>query len=179
VTLWTLRGPHYRAELDFNLDLFQVAILKLHDLVESLLANRFFGLRKGFVLALDNRPAHSALALFVTRGAGFQRHIEKQQSGGNLELLRQVEQFLARLRGERRGVHHAQTVHRKPLFNKEMHQRKGLRVAALVAFVIADATARPIRGNDLRGAKVALGKCGFSASRRATKHYNRWPEKAH
>jgi hypothetical protein len=165
--------------LDFDLDLFQIAILKLHDLVESLLANRFFGLHKGFVLTLDNWPAHGALALFVARDAGFQRHIEKQQRGGDLELLRQVEQILPRLRGERRGVNHTQTVHRKPLLDKEMHQGKGLGVAALVAFVVADAAARPIRRNDLRGPKVALGKCGFSASRRSTKHYNRRSEQTH
>jgi hypothetical protein len=179
VTRRSQGGAHDRPELDLDLDIFQIAVLKLHDLVESLLANRFFGLRKGLVLALDNRPAHGALALFVTRDAGFQRHIEKQQSGGDLELLRQVEQLLPRLRGERRGVNHTQTVHRKPLLYKKMHQRKGLHVATLVAVVVADAGARPIRGNDLSGPKVALGKCGFSASRRATKHNNRRPEETH
>ena len=50
--------PHYRAEKDFDLDLLQIAILKLHDLVESLLTNRRFGLLKGLVLALDDCPAH-------------------------------------------------------------------------------------------------------------------------
>jgi hypothetical protein len=44
--------------LDFDLDLVQVAILKLHNLVESLLTNRLFGLLKGLVLTLDDCPAY-------------------------------------------------------------------------------------------------------------------------
>ena len=97
---------------------------------------------------------------------------------GNLVLLCQIEQLLPSLTGQRRRVNHAETVHRKPLFYKEMHQRKGLCVIALVTFVVADVGARPIRRNDLGGPKVPLGKCGFPASRRAAKHDDRRPEEA-
>jgi hypothetical protein len=124
-TLRTLRLPHHRPEKDFDLDVFQITILKLHDLVESLLRNRRFGLLKGLVLTLDDCPAHGALTLFIALDASFQRHIEKYQSGRDLVLLRQVEQLLPRRCGQRRRVNHAESVHRKPLLYKEMHQLKG------------------------------------------------------
>jgi hypothetical protein len=165
--LRTLDGPHEGPEKDFDLDLSQIAILKFRHLVESLLANRSLGLLKSFVLTLDDCPAHRTLALFIAFQASFKRHVEEDQSGRDLGLPGQVEQIFPCLTGQRRGVHHAQPVHYKPLFYKEMHQRKGLCVEALVTFVVADESARPIRRNDLRGPKVPLGKCGFSASRRS------------
>jgi hypothetical protein len=147
-------------------------------LAKSLLTNRRFGLLKGLVLTLDDYPAHGALALFVALDASFERHIEKHQRGRDLVLSCQVEQLLPRLRGQRRRVNHAESVHCKPLFYKEMHQRKGLCIEALVTFVVADVGARPIRRNDLRGPKVPYGKSGFPASRRAAKHHYRRPEEA-
>jgi hypothetical protein len=165
--LRTLRGLQYRPEKDFDLDPFQIAILKLHDLVEFFLMNRRFHLLKGLVLTLDDCPAHGALALFVALDASFQRHVEKYQSGRDLVLLCQVEQLLPSGSGQRCGVNHAESVRRKPLFYKEMYQLKGLCVEALVTFVIANATTRPIRRNDMGGSKVPLGKSGFPASRRA------------
>ncbi len=176
-TLGSLGGPQNWAELNFNLDVFQVR--KFHDLVESFLANRRFGLLKGQVLALDDGPAHGALALGVALYASFQGHIENHQSRGNLEPLPQVEQILPCLRGQRSRVHHTQAIHRKPLFDKEMHQRKGLGVAALVTLVVADAGARPIRRDDLGGPEVTFGEGGFPASRRAAKHHDRRPQQAH
>jgi hypothetical protein len=52
------RGSRNRAEKDFDLDIFQVVILKLHDLIESLLTNCRFGLFKRSVLTLNNCLAH-------------------------------------------------------------------------------------------------------------------------
>jgi hypothetical protein len=51
-------GPHYRAEEDFDLNLVEIALLKLHNLVESLLRNCKPGLLKNLVLALDDCPAY-------------------------------------------------------------------------------------------------------------------------
>jgi hypothetical protein len=110
------RGSHYRAEENFNLNIFQIAVLKLEDLIKTLLANCRFGLFKGFVLTLDNCPAHGALALFVALDASIEGHIKKYQSGRHLLFLRQVEQVLPRLNGQRRRVNHAEPVQRKPLF---------------------------------------------------------------
>lgn len=80
-------GPHYRAEKDFYLHLLQIAILKLHDLVESLLRNRQLGLLKNLVLVLDDCPAHRAFALLVALYTGFERGTEKHQSSGDMVLL--------------------------------------------------------------------------------------------
>jgi len=176
--LRTLRGPQYRPEKDFDLDPFQITILKLYALVESLLTNRRFGLFKGSVLTLDDCPAHGALALFVALDASFQRHTEKYQSGRDLVLLCQVEQLLPSRSSQRRRVNHAESVRGKPLFYKEMYQLKGLCVEALVTFVIANVSARPIRRNDLSGPKVPFGKGGFPASRRAAQYNDRRPEEA-
>jgi hypothetical protein len=117
--------------------------------------------------AFDDGLADGALALFVTFYADFQRRVEDDQGGGNLAFPGQVEKFLARRDGQRGGVHHAQPIHRKPLFYKEMQQCKGLDVKALVAFVVANEGARPIRRDNLRRPEVPLSKGGFPASRRA------------
>jgi hypothetical protein len=60
--LGTLRGPGYWPEKDINPDILQIALLKLYDLLETLLRNCRFGLLKGFVLTLDDDAAHGALA---------------------------------------------------------------------------------------------------------------------
>lgn len=176
--LRTLDGAHNGPEKDFNLDLFEFGLLEFHDLVESLLANRSLGLLKSFVLMLNDCPAYRTLTLFIAFDASLKRYVKKEQDSRNLAFLGQIEQVFPRLAGQRCGVHHAQPVHCKPLLYKEMHQRKGLCVKALVTFVVADEGARPIRRNDLRRPKVPLGKCGFSASRRAAQHNNRRPEDA-
>ena len=162
-----LHGPHNRPEKDLDLDLIQIAILKFHHVVKAFLANRPLGLLKSLVMTLDDCPAYRTLALFITFHASFKRHVEKDHRGGGLALLGQIEQIFPRLAGQRRRVHHAEPVHGKPLLYKEMYQRKGLCVEALITLVVAHQRPRPIRGDDLSGPKVPLGKCGFSASRRA------------
>jgi hypothetical protein len=176
--LGTERLPRDRPKEDFDLHRFLVSILDQHHLVESFLMNRLFTLLKGLVLTLDDRPAHGALPLFVTLDAGLEGDIEEQQGGGHLVLFCQVDQLFPVLRRQRRGIDHAKPVQRKPLFYKEVHQRKGLQVVALVALIICDAGARPIRRNNLSGAKVPFGERGFPATRRAAKYDDRWPDEA-
>ncbi|MGA2985965.1 MAG: hypothetical protein ABSG32_19340 [Terriglobia bacterium] len=139
------RGPNNRAEKDFDLDPFQIPIMVLYNLVESLLTNRLFALLKGLKLTLNDGATHGALALLVALYASFKRHMEEYQSGWNMVLLGQIDQVFPSRRGHRRGVNHAESIHHKPLFYKEMHQRKGLRVESLVTFVVANMGTRPIR----------------------------------
>ena len=56
--LRTLEGTHDGPEKNFDLKLFQIAVLEFHHLIEPLLANRSLGLLKSFVLTLDNCPAY-------------------------------------------------------------------------------------------------------------------------
>jgi hypothetical protein len=74
----------------------QIAILELHDLVESLLMYGPLGLLVCLVLALNDRPAYGALSLRVTLDASFQRHIEKDHCSRDLKLPSEVEQLIAR-----------------------------------------------------------------------------------
>jgi hypothetical protein len=154
-----LDGP----EQDFDLDTFQIALCEFHNLPKSFLANRVLRLHEVLILTLQNRTAHGAFALLITLDARFQRHIKKQQGCGHLAPLRQSQQVLSRLIGERGGVDDAQTIQREPLFDEELNESKGLRVEALIAFVVANEGARPIGGNDLGWPKVAFGKCRFTA----------------
>jgi len=176
--LGTGRGARHRAEKDLNLDLLQIPLLEFHHLIESLPPNRLFAGIKALVLALDDCLADGTLAFSVTFNAGFQRHVEQDQSGGNLELPGDVEQVSPGLGGQRRRVHHAQAVQCKPLFYKEMHQGKGLGIESLVTLVVAHQGAGPVRRDDLGGPKVPLGKGGLPTSRRAAKDYNRRSEEA-
>jgi hypothetical protein len=113
---------------------------------------------KGLILALDDDSANCPLALFVSLDASFQRHIEKYQGRRNLELFGQVQQIFARQGGERGRVNYTQAVHCKSLFQKEIRQCEGLRVKTLIALVIANSRASPIRRNYLGRPEVPFRK---------------------
>ncbi len=171
-----LRLPRDGPEQDLDLDLLLVSILKHHDLIEPFPMNRFSALLEGLILALNDVPAHGALSLFVVLDTSLERHIEDQQRGRHLVPFCQVEQLFSVLRGQRRGIDHAEAVQRQPLFDQETHQGKGLRIIALVALLVGHPATRPIRRNNLGGAEVPLGKRGFPATRGTAEHDNRRPE---
>jgi hypothetical protein len=130
-------------------------------------------------MALDDGPPHGALAFLVALDAGIQGHIEDQRHSRHLVFLCQVEEFPARRAGQRRRVHHAKTIQREALFHQEMHQRKGLRIETLVAVVVTDTGAGPIRRDNLGGPEVALGNMGFPAGRGAAQYNDRGPDQPH
>jgi hypothetical protein len=130
-------------------------------------------------MALYDRPPHGALPFLVALDARLQGHIEDYRHSRHLVFLCQVEQILPRGAGQRRRVHHAKAIQHEALFHQEMHQREGLRVETLVAFIVADAGAGPIRRNNLGGSEVALGKMRFPASRRTAQYYDRGPYQPH
>ena len=85
--LRTLDGPRDGPEKDFDPDLFQIAIRKVHHLVESFLANCLLGLLKSFILTLDDCPSYRTLSLFISLHASFKRHVKKNQGGGVWHFL--------------------------------------------------------------------------------------------
>ena len=129
-------------------------------------------------MALDNGTPHRPFPLLIAFDAGFQRHAKKDHGRRHLMLLRQVEQILSSLGSQSRGVHDAQSVQRQSLCEQEVDQVKGLLVEPLIAFIVANKGARPIRRYYLGRPKVAFGKRGFSATRRAAKYDNRRPKQA-
>lgn len=157
-------GALHWPEEDFNLELVRIASLKLYDLIKPLLSNQVLRQLEGLVLALDDGAPHGTLPLLVTFDAGFQRYVKEDQRRRYLTLLCQTQQILTSLGGQRRGVHYAQPVQRQSLHEQEVDQVKGLLVEALIAFVVANERAGPVRRNDLGGPKVPFGKCGFSAA---------------
>ena len=139
----TLRGPGYRPEEDFDPDIFPIILPNLSHLIESLMTTSLHRLFKGLILTLDNDLAHRTLTLFVAGDAGCKRHMEKQERGGNLQPLGQVDQCLTCLASQRSGVNHAETIQGKTLLHKEMHQGEGFQVVALVAVVITNTGVAP------------------------------------
>jgi hypothetical protein len=169
----------HRAEDDFDLHVVEICVLKFHDLVKALLAQGGFGQLEGLVLALDDGPPHGALAFLVALDASFQRRIEDDRHSRHLVFLRQVQQIPACRAGQRRRVHHAKAIQREALIHQEMHQREGLRIETLVALVVTDSAAGPIRRDNLGGPEVALGKIGFPAGRGTAQHNDRGPDQPH
>jgi hypothetical protein len=116
-----LRGARDRPEKDFDLNSVLIAVVKLHNLIESFLVNRLLALLERLVLALNDGPPHGALTLLVTLEAGCERHVENQKSARDLALLGQVEQVFPSLRGECGRINHAEPVRREPQFYQEMN----------------------------------------------------------
>jgi hypothetical protein len=151
-------GALHRPEEDFNLEFVRIASVKLHDLIKPFLSNRVLRQLEGLVLALDDGVPHRPLPLLIAFDTGFQRDAKEDQRRRHLTLLCQTQQILSSLGSQRRGVYHAQPVQRQPLHHQEVDQVKGLLVETLIAFIVANESASPIRRNDLGGPKVPFGK---------------------
>jgi len=133
-------------------------ITKLDDLVKPLLSNLRLGLLKSPVLALDHRTPHDSLPRLVTLHALFQRNIKKEDDAWNLKPLCQFKVFLAKLGSERGGIHHAQPVQAQAQLGEAVHQGKGLGLETLIPLIITHSRSRPVRRDDLSGAKVPFSK---------------------
>jgi hypothetical protein len=165
-------GSRHRTKDDLNPHLVQVFIQQVDDLFESFLANRGLGLSKKLVLPLNHGTPHCPFARLVPFQAFLQRDVEEQDDARHLILPRQVQQVLAGLQGEGGGVHHAEAIQAEPLLDQEMNEGEGLSLIPLVALVVANAPAGPVRGDDLRGAELVLREGGLAAGRRSAKDHD-------
>jgi hypothetical protein len=170
--------PRNRTKDDFNTRLVQVFVVQLDDLVESFRANARLGLFKGLALAFNHGTSYRPLASLVPLEALLQGNIKEERDARDLILPRQVQQVLAGLGRERGGIHYAEAIQGETLLDQEMHERKGLGLKPLIALVVAYPRTRPVRGDDLRGAEVALRECGFAARRRSAKYHDGRPDQA-
>jgi aspartate aminotransferase-like enzyme len=75
-----------------------------------------------------------------------------------MKPLCQFKVFLAMRWSERRGIHHTEPVQAQAQFRQIANKTERLGLKTLISFVVAHAASRPIRRDDLRGAKVALRK---------------------
>ena len=145
-------------ELDLKSNRFNVPVVKFHNLLKAFLPNCVQGKRKVLKLLFDHRSSDRTLAHFIPGCAGFKRHVKNDHRRRNLIALRQREQIPASLSGQRGGIDDAQPIQNKPLMDDEMNEIERLRVESLVALVVAYNRSSPVRGNNLRGAKMLLGK---------------------
>jgi hypothetical protein len=157
------------AKDNLNLDFVQFFIPKFDNFVEPFLANFRLGLLESLVMALDHRTPNRPLARLVALDALLQRNIKKENYAGNVEPLRQFLVFLAMLGNKRRRIHHTEAVQAKAQLREGVYQGESLGLKALIPLVVAHPSPRPVRRNNLSGAKVALRKSRFSAGSGSTK----------
>ena len=111
--------------------------MELDDLIKALaLEIPAFPLKKA-VLALNHRPPHRALAGLIAGDTDLQRNVEEKNHTRHAMLAGQVEQGLACLMCERRGIDHAEAVEAQALLDDEIHQCESLGGVALVTLVVA------------------------------------------
>jgi hypothetical protein len=126
---------------------------------------------KKLVLALNHGTPHCPFARLVPFEAFLQRDVEEQGDARDLIFPRQLQQVVAGLQRERSGIDYAEAIQAEPLLDQEMHKREGLGLIPLVPLVVANAAARPVRRDDLRGPEVAHRECGLPAGRRSAKDH--------
>jgi hypothetical protein len=146
------------AKNNLNLDFVQILLAKFDDLVKSFLPNFRFGLSKSQVVTLDHRTSYCPLPHSVTLDTFLEWNIKKEDHAGNLKPLRQFQVFPAMGRSERRRIDHAEPIQAQAQFRKVVHKSESLRLKTLIPFVVTHASSRPVGRDDLRGAKVPLGK---------------------
>jgi hypothetical protein len=146
------------AKDNLNLDFVQVLLAKLDDLVKSFLPDVRLGLPKSQVMTLDHRTSYRPLPQSVTLDTFLEWNIKKEDYAGNLKPLCQFKVFPAMGRSERRRIHHAEPVQAQAQFREVVDKSEGLGLKTLIPLVVAHASSRPVRRDDLRGAKVTLGK---------------------
>jgi hypothetical protein len=146
------------AKDDFNLDFVEILLAKFDDLVKSFLPDVRLGLPKSQVVTLDHGTSYRPLPQSVMLDTFLERNIKKEDHAGNLKPLCQFKVFPAMRRSERRGIHHAEPVQAQAQFRKVVNKSEGLGLKTLIPLVVAHASSRPVRRDDLRGAKMALRK---------------------
>ena len=92
----------------------EVIFPKHEDLAKSFGGHTVEGPLERFPLAVDDRPAHTAGAAFVSAQAGRLRDVEQDGHGGYLALSADVQQGLARFRAQRRAVSNRKMAVPKP-----------------------------------------------------------------
>jgi hypothetical protein len=156
-----------------DLNFVQIAVTKFNDLVKTFLPNVRLGLPKSQVVTLDygspDRPFPQPIAL----DTGLQRDVEEEDHRRNLKPLCQFHELPAVGRGERRGIDYAESVHPQSQFRQVADKRERLGVESLIPLVVTHPASRPVRRDDVRGAKVALRKSGLPAGSRSAKQNDR------
>jgi len=160
-------------EDNLNLNFVQIAVTKLNDLVKAFLPDVRLGLPKSQVVTLDYGSADRPFPLPIALDTGLQRDVKKEDHGRNLKPLGQFHELPAVGRRERRGIHHAEPVQPQSQFRQAADKRERLGVESLVPLVVAHPASRPVRRDDVRGAKVALRKSGLPAGSRSAKQNDR------
>jgi hypothetical protein len=167
------------AKDNLNLHFVQVLISKFDDPVKSFLPDVRLGLPKSQVLTLDHRTSYCPLPRSVALDTFLEWNIKKEDHAGNLKSLCQLEVFPPMGRRECRGIHHTEPVQAQSQFREAMDKSEGLGLKTLIPFVVAHPSSRPVRRDDLRGAKMTLGKSRFSAGRRSAKQNDRRANQSH
>jgi hypothetical protein len=143
---------------NLNLNFVQVIIAKFDDLVESFLPDIRLSLTKSQIVTLDHRTPYRPLPRPVTLDTFLEWNIEKEDHAGDLKPLCQFKEFSPMGRSKRCGIHHTEPVQPQSQFREVVDKSERLGMKALIPLVVADATSRPVRSDDLRGAKVTLCK---------------------
>jgi hypothetical protein len=167
------------AEDNLNLDLVQLLIAKFDDLVKSFLPEVRLGLAKRQVLTFDHRASYRPLPPSVTLDTFLEWNIKKEDHAGNLKSLCQLEVLPAMGRGERRRIHHTEPIQAQSQFREVADKSEGLSLKTLIPLVVAHASSRPVRRDNLRRAEVTLRKSRFSAGRRSAKQNDRRANQSH
>ncbi len=160
-------------EDNLNLNFVQIAITEFNDLVKAFVRNVRLGLPKGQVVTLDYGSADRPFPQPIALDAGLQGNVKKEDHRRNLKPLGQFHELPAVGRGERRGIHYAEAVQPQSQFRQAADQRERLGVESLVPLVVAHPASRPVRRDDVRGAKVALRKSRLAAGSRSAKQNDR------
>jgi hypothetical protein len=148
-----------RTEDDFNLDVVHVHISKVEDLVKSFPPNVRLSLSKRQILPLDHLAPYRPFTRAVPLDTFLQRNIKEEDHAGNLISPCQFKEFPSMGRRERSRIHHTEPVQAQSQLREVADKSERLGVEALVPLVVAYAPSRPVRGDDLRGAEMTLGKC--------------------
>ena len=156
---WGCRGGLGNGTEDnFNLDVVHVLVSKVDDLVKSFLPNVCLGLCKRQILPLDHLAPYRPFTRAVPLDTFFQRNIKEKDHGGNLIALCQFQEIPSMGRRECSRIHHTEAVQTQPQLREVADKSERLGVKTLVALVVAYASSRPVRGDDLRRAEVTLCK---------------------
>jgi hypothetical protein len=167
------------AEDNLNVNLVHVFVAQFDDLVKPLLPNVRLRLRKSQVLALDHRASYRPLARSVTVDTFFEWNIKKENRARNLKPLCQFKIFFPMMLGERGRIHHTEPVQAQPQFREVMDESEGLGLETLIPLVVAHLSSRPVRRDDLRGAKEAARKSRFSAGSGSAEQDDRGPNQSY
>jgi hypothetical protein len=109
-------------------------------------------------VTLDYGSADRPFPELIALDTFLQRDVKKEDQAWNLKPFCQFQELPAVGRRERGRIHHAKPVQPQSQFRQVADKRERLGVESLVPLVVAHPASRPVRRDDLRGAKVALCK---------------------